>query len=63
MYTRFYLFHNPIIDITIGLDSGKTKLDCNSCSEDYTDHESGKKLGIMLEKQASGFMMRKNEKV
>ena len=25
--------------------SGKTKLDCSTCSEDYTDTESGKKTG------------------
>ena len=34
-----------MINITIGLGSGKTKLDCSACAEDYTDPESGDKTG------------------
>ena len=34
-----------MINITIGLGSGKTKLDCSACAEDYTEHESGGKTG------------------
>jgi len=45
MYNVFYQFPIPVINITIGLGSGKTKLDCSTCSEDYTDTESGKKTG------------------
>ena len=45
MYNIFYLFPIPVINITIGLGSGKTKLDCNVCEEDYTDPESGDKTG------------------
>jgi hypothetical protein len=45
MYNVFYQFPIPVINITIGLDSGKTKLDCSACAEDYTDTESGKKTG------------------
>ena len=43
MYNIFYQF--PIPNITIGLGSGKTKLDCSACAEDYTDPESGDKTG------------------
>jgi len=42
MYNIFYL---PVINFTIGLGSGKTKLDCSACAEDYTDPESGDKTG------------------
>ena len=45
MYNIFYQFPIPVIDITIGLGSGKTKLACSACAEDYTDPESGKKTG------------------
>ena len=34
-----------MINITIGLDSGKTRLDCSACAEDYTAPESGGKTG------------------
>jgi hypothetical protein len=34
-----------VIHLTIGLGSGKTKLDCSACVEDYTDPESGNKTG------------------
>ena len=34
-----------MIDIIIGLGSGKTKLACSACAEDYTDPESGNKTG------------------
>ena len=45
MYNVFYQFPIPVINITIGLGSGKTKLDCSACPEDYTDPESGNKTG------------------
>ena len=45
MYNVFYQFPIPVINITIGLGSGKTMLDCNVCEEDYTDPESGYKTG------------------
>ena len=45
MYNIFYQFPIPVINITIGLGSGKTKLDCSACPEDYTDPESGDKTG------------------
>ena len=45
MYNVFYQFPIPVLNITIGLGSGKTELDCNACAEDYTDPESGKKTG------------------
>ena len=45
MYNVFYQFPIPVINITIGLGSGKTKLDCSACPEDYTDPESGDKTG------------------
>ena len=45
MYNIFYQFPIPVLNITIGLGSGKTKLDCSTCAEDYTDPESGKKTG------------------
>ena len=45
MYNVFYQFSIPVINITIGLGSGKTKLDCSACPEDYTDPESGDKTG------------------
>ena len=34
-----------MINITIGLGSGKTTLGCSACAEDYMDHESGDKTG------------------
>ena len=45
MYNIFYQFPIPVINITIGLGSGKTKLDCSECEEDYTDPKSGDKTG------------------
>jgi hypothetical protein len=45
MYNIFYQFPIPVIDIIIGLGSGKTKLACSACAEDYTDPESGDKTG------------------
>ena len=45
MYNIFYQFHIPVINLTIGLGSGKTKLDCSACAEEYTDPESGDKTG------------------
>jgi len=46
MYNIFYQFSIPVINLTIGLGSGKTKLDCSTCAEDYTDPESGNKTGF-----------------
>ena len=45
MYNIFYQFPIPVINLTIGLGSGKTKLDCSACEEDYTHPESGDKTG------------------
>ena len=45
MYNIFYQFPIPVINLIIGLGSGKTKLDCSACEEDYTDPESGYKTG------------------
>jgi hypothetical protein len=45
MYNVFYQFPIPVINITIGLGSGKTTLDCSACEEDYMDPESGDKTG------------------
>ena len=45
MYNIFYQFPIPVINLTIGLGSGKTKLDCSACEEDYMDPESGDKTG------------------
>ena len=45
MYNIFYQFPIPVINLTIGLGSGKTKLDCSACAEEYTDPESGDKTG------------------
>ena len=45
MYNVFYQFPIPVINITIGIGSGNTKLDCSACEEDYTDPESGDKTG------------------
>ena len=45
MYNIFYQFPIPVINLTIGLGSGKTKLDCSACAEEYTDPESGEKTG------------------
>jgi len=45
MYNIFYQFPIPVINLTIGLGSGKTKLDCSECAEVYTDPESGDKTG------------------
>ena len=48
MYNIFYQFAIPVINLTIGLGSGKTKLDCSACEEDYTDPESGDKTGYKV---------------
>jgi len=48
MYNVFYQFPIPVINLTIGLGSGKTKLDCSACPEDYTDPESGDKTGYKV---------------
>ena len=45
MYNDFYQFPIRVINLTLGLGSGKTKLDCSTCEEDYTDPESGDKTG------------------
>ena len=45
MYNIFYQFPIPVINLTIGLGSGKTKHDCSACAEDYTNPESGDKTG------------------
>ena len=45
MYNIFYQFPIPVINLIIGLGSGKTKLDCSACAEEYTDPESGEKTG------------------
>jgi len=45
MYNIYYQFPIPVLNIVIGLGSGKMKLDCSTCAEDYTDPESGKKTG------------------
>jgi hypothetical protein len=45
MYNVFYQFPIPVINITIGLGSGKATLDCSACAEDYTDPDSGYKTG------------------
>ena len=45
MYNVFYQFPIPVINITIGIGSGKTTLDCSACEEDYTDPDSGYKTG------------------
>ena len=45
MYNIFYQFPIPVINLIIGLGSGKTKLDCSACAEEYTDPESGDKTG------------------
>ena len=45
MYNVFYQFPIPVINITIGIGSGKTTLDCSACAEDYTNPESGDKTG------------------
>ena len=45
MYNIFYQFPIQVINITIGLGSGKTTLGCSDCAEDYTDPESGDKTG------------------
>ena len=45
MYNIFYQFPIPVINLTIGLGSGKTKLDCSACEEDYMNPESGDKTG------------------
>ena len=45
MYNVFYQFPIPVINITIGLGSGKATLDCSACAEDYMDPESGDKTG------------------
>ena len=45
MYNIFYQFPIPVINITIGIGSGKTTLDCSACAEDYTNPESGDKTG------------------
>ena len=45
MYNIFYQFPIRVINLTIGLGSGKTKLACSACEEDYTEPESGYKTG------------------
>ena len=45
MYNIFYQFPIPVINLTIGIGSCKTNLDCSACEEDYTDPESGEKTG------------------
>ena len=45
MYNIFYQFPIPVINLTIELGSGKTKLDSSANAEDYTDVESGDKTG------------------
>ena len=45
MYNTFYQFPIRVINLTIGLGSGKTKLNCSACEEVYTDPESGDKTG------------------
>ena len=45
MYNIFYQFPIPVINLTLGLGSGKTKLACSACAEDFTDPESGDKTG------------------
>jgi len=45
MYNIFYQFPIPVINLTIGIGSGKTTLGCSACAEDYTDPESGDKTG------------------
>ena len=47
MYNIFYQFPIPVLNITIGLGSGKSKLDCRTCDEDNTD-EDGKKTGYKI---------------
>ena len=49
MYNIFYQFPIPVINLTIGLGSGKTKLDCSACAEDYTDPDSVDKTGYKAE--------------
>ena len=41
MYNNLIQFPIPVINLTIEIGSGKTKLDCSACEEDYTDPESG----------------------
>ena len=48
MYNIFYQFPIPVINLTIGLGSGKMKLDCSACEEDYTNPESGDKTGYKV---------------
>ena len=45
MYNTLYQFPIRVINLTIGLCSGKTKLACSACAEDYTEPESGYKTG------------------
>ena len=45
MYNIFYQFPIPVINLTIGLGSGKTKLNCSALAEDYTDPENCDKTG------------------
>ena len=47
MYNIFYQFPIPVINLTIGLGSGKTKLDCSACAENYPAPGSGEKTGYM----------------
>ena len=47
MYNIFYQLPLPVLNLTIGLGSGKSKLDCRTCSEDNTDGE-GKKTGYKI---------------
>ena len=43
-----YQFPIPVINLTLGIGSGKTKLDCSACAEDYTDPESGDNTGYKV---------------
>ena len=37
-----------MINLTLGLGSGKTKLNCSACAEVYTEPESGDKTGYKV---------------
>ena len=55
MYNIFYQFPIPVINLIIGLGSGKTKLDCSACAEDYTNPESGDKTGYKAGKASQWY--------
>ena len=42
IYNIFFQFPIPLLNLTIGLGSGKTKLDCSSCAEDNTGEDDKK---------------------